>query len=137
MRKLLTFLIALASIVFAVVASPVQAQMGQIPNIAQLQPAPSGGGYTGPGDLTLSGTFQQWGGFRAYSAATAGTKAVQLTRASDSTTQDINSLPIQRSFLARAATYTAVRSSPIASAIIWSKSPSASPTASNANRISL
>ena len=43
MRKLLTFLIALALIVFAV-SSPSQAQVGQIPSY--LQPAPSGGSPT-------------------------------------------------------------------------------------------
>jgi hypothetical protein len=47
MRKLLTFLIALAAIVFAV-RSPAYAQVGQIPTY--LQPAPSGGG----GPLTIT-----------------------------------------------------------------------------------
>lgn len=45
--------------------------------------------YQGPGDVV---SFTWWGGFRAYSAATAGTKAVRIVRASDSTETDINTL---------------------------------------------
>jgi hypothetical protein len=52
-------------------------------------PAVSGGPYTGPGDVA---TFTWWCGFRAYSAATTGTKAIRVIRASDSTQQDINTL---------------------------------------------
>jgi hypothetical protein len=47
--------------------------------------------YTGPGDLIASG----WVGFyscRAFNAATKGTKAYRIVRASDSTQTDINSL---------------------------------------------
>jgi hypothetical protein len=57
--------------------------------------------YTGPGDLK---TFAFWGGFRAYSAATAGTKAVQLQR-SDSTVTDINTLADGSFDTASAATF--------------------------------
>jgi hypothetical protein len=48
------------------------------------------GGYIGPGDLGL--TYDVWAGIRAYSGATCGTKSIQVTRASDLATQDINSL---------------------------------------------
>lgn len=47
--------------------APSWAQMGQIP--AYVQPAPSGGTYTGPGDV-VSGA-SHWYGLRAYNAAYA------------------------------------------------------------------
>ena len=50
---------------------------------------PSATSYTGPGDLGISFTF--WGGFRAYSLATAGTKAIRV-QATDTTQTDINTL---------------------------------------------
>jgi hypothetical protein len=50
----------------------------------------SASSYVGPGDLVPGASF--WVGLRAYSAATAGTKAVRLVRASDSTQQDFNTL---------------------------------------------
>jgi hypothetical protein len=52
--------------------------------------AGGGGGYTGPGDLSLSSP-QGWWGLRAYSTAWAdGThKAVRITRASDSQLCDV------------------------------------------------
>lgn len=49
-----------------------------------------GAAYTGPGDVTAS--FTWWCGFRAYSNATAGTKAIRVRRNSDNTQQDINTL---------------------------------------------
>jgi hypothetical protein len=70
MRKLLTFLIALAALVGAVV-SPVSAQLGG----GLMFPGPGhgvssgGGSYTGPGDI-VSGASAWWG-LRAYSAAYA------------------------------------------------------------------
>jgi hypothetical protein len=48
-----------------------------------------GAAYTGPGDIVA---FTWWGGFRAYSAATAGTAAIRVVRASDSAQTDINTL---------------------------------------------
>lgn len=51
---------------------------------------PACGGYVGPGDVDTH--FTHWWGLRAFSAATCGTKAVNIRRASDSTTTDINSL---------------------------------------------
>jgi hypothetical protein len=58
LRKLLTFLIALAAVAFGV-SSPSLGQVGQIPTY--LQPAPaSGGAYTGPGDV-VSGATAWWG----------------------------------------------------------------------------
>jgi hypothetical protein len=81
MRKLLTLWIALAALCYF--QQDTRAQ-GWLPL------ARSGGAaYTGPGNVVA---FTWWGGFRAYSAATAGTKAVRLVRASDSTQQDINTL---------------------------------------------
>jgi hypothetical protein len=69
MRKLLTFLIALAAIVFGA-CSPVSAQVGGL-----MFPGPgplhvSGGSYTGPGDV-VSGASAYYG-LRAYSSATRG-----------------------------------------------------------------
>ena len=46
--------------------------------------------YTGPGNI-VSGALAWWG-LRAYSGATAGTKAVNICRASDSTCTDISTL---------------------------------------------
>src|ERR1700733_9426847 len=43
--------------------------------------------YTGPGDV-VPGALAWWG-LRAYGAATAGTKAINICRASDSTCEDI------------------------------------------------
>jgi hypothetical protein len=48
------------------------------------------GGFTGPGDLV--GTWDIWVGLRAFTAATCGTKAIQVTKVVSSTTSDINSL---------------------------------------------
>jgi hypothetical protein len=66
---------------------------GQGPPIQPLPVVGTSGGtaYTGPGDVYTTG-IQTWGGLRAYSKATAGTKAIQVTRLSDSTTHDVNSL---------------------------------------------
>lgn len=44
--------------------------------------------YVGPGDIT---SFTAWWGFRAYSAATAGNKAIRVV-AADTTQTDINTL---------------------------------------------
>jgi hypothetical protein len=46
--------------------------------------------YTGPGDI-VSGA-QAWWGLRAYSAATAGTKAINIRASGDNATTDINTL---------------------------------------------
>src|SRR3984893_6179555 len=70
MRKLLTFLIALAAVAFAVVspASP-QGFNGGGFNIGN-GPFASGGAYTGPGDI-VSGTVAAWSCSRAYKASFA------------------------------------------------------------------
>lgn len=55
------------------------------------QPFPVGSAtvaYTGPGDIL---SFAHWYGFRAYSAATAGTKAIRV-RGADTVESDINTL---------------------------------------------
>jgi hypothetical protein len=49
----------------------------------------SAASYVGPGDIVAAGA---WWGLRAYSAAKAGTAAVRIIRASDSTQQDFNTL---------------------------------------------
>jgi hypothetical protein len=51
--------------------------------------APSGG-YTGPGDVVSGWAF--WGGLRAFSAATAGTKAANICNAGDANCADVNTL---------------------------------------------
>lgn len=61
--------------------------------------------YQGPGDV-VSGALA-WYGFRAYSLAKAGNKAVNLVRASDSATQDINTLASGSFDAASAATFCA------------------------------
>lgn len=47
--------------------------------------------YVGPGDVA-SASYASWWGLQAYNCATAGTKAVNIRRASDNTTTDINTL---------------------------------------------
>lgn len=51
-----------------------------------------GGGYTGPGDLTLSsGSFLTWTGFRCFKASGSGvTKALRLINETSTTQADIN-----------------------------------------------
>jgi hypothetical protein len=88
MRKLLTFLIALVFTVGAAASAFAQGFNGGGFNVG-LGPFASGGGYVGPGDIV---SFTAWWGFRAYSAARAGTKAIRIVRASDSAQSDINSL---------------------------------------------
>ena len=53
-------------------------------------PTTGGGAYSGPGDVVSGATA--WYGLRAYSLATAGGKSINITRASDSTSRDINTL---------------------------------------------
>ncbi|THD56752.1 MAG: hypothetical protein E8A46_02600, partial [Bradyrhizobium sp.] len=72
MRKFLTFLIALAAIVFAVV-SPASADscsraFGYQGGTGCNSVIAGGGGYTGPGDII---TFTNWYGLRAYNGAYA------------------------------------------------------------------
>lgn len=61
----------------------------QVPQTGAGLNPPVTSAYQGPGDVI---TFAHWYGFRAYSAAKAGTKAIRIVRASDSTQSDINSL---------------------------------------------
>src|SRR5258708_3584367 len=89
MRKLLALLIALAAIVAGTLACEALTTRDFI---VMFPPRPAGAAaYQGPGDLSI-GTFSTFWSCRAFSLAKAGTKAYQLKRASDSTTQDINSL---------------------------------------------
>jgi hypothetical protein len=46
--------------------------------------------YTGPGNIVAGAAV--WGGLRAYSLATAGTRAINLRRDSDQATSDFNTL---------------------------------------------
>jgi hypothetical protein len=80
MRRFLTFLIALWAVVFAAVSSTSAQGVATIPNIAQLQPAPS---YQGPGDVTAGA--KMWWGLRAYSAATAGNKVANVCNSTGGT----------------------------------------------------
>lgn len=68
-----------------------QIGIGNQPNIAQLQPAPSGAAYSGPGDVQGTG-WVWWFGLRAFSAATAGTKAANICNSGDATCNDVNTL---------------------------------------------
>lgn len=58
-----------------------------------VNPAPAGPGctYVGPGDVA-SASYANWWGIRAFNCATAGTKAINIRRASDNTTTDISTL---------------------------------------------
>lgn len=46
-----------------------------------------GGGFTGPGDIQ---SFTFWGGLRAYSAATRGTKAINVCNVADAVCADLS-----------------------------------------------
>jgi hypothetical protein len=83
MRRILTLWIALAGLL---AVSPAGSGSMTLLGVGKVGGAIA---YTGPGDIVA---FTWWGGFRAYSAATAGTKAVRIVRASDSTQTDINTL---------------------------------------------
>jgi hypothetical protein len=52
-----------------------------------LDAAPAGGSFTGPGDIV---SFNWWTGLRAYSAATAGTKAINLCDDTGANCSDIS-----------------------------------------------
>jgi hypothetical protein len=84
MRKLLTVWIVLAAIVGASVTS--LAQVGQAPSPAQLRPAPAGGGFAGPGNLTLSGTLVKYWGWRCVTAAYSGPAIDLVDTATGNTT---------------------------------------------------
>lgn len=61
--------------------------------------------YTGPGDI-VSGA-DAWWGLRAYGAATAGTKAIRLARASDGAQENISTLSNGNLDTSTAATFCA------------------------------
>lgn len=65
--------------------TPTQQRVGR--RAPQVAPAPSVS-YVGPGDVLGASLFTAFWGFRAFSSATIGTRAVQLRRSSDSTTMD-------------------------------------------------
>lgn len=69
--------------------SPALAQMSgglQFPGPGTPHSA-GGGGYTGPGDIYAFGI---WAGLRAYSAATAGTKAIELCDSAGANCADVS-----------------------------------------------
>lgn len=83
-------------------ALPAAAQFTQPP----VAPAVAPSGYAGPGDV--QGTWFFWGGLRAFSGATTGTKAAQLClRSTPATCQDINTLSNGNFDTASAATFCA------------------------------
>ncbi|WP_027517873.1 hypothetical protein [Bradyrhizobium sp. WSM1417] len=75
-----------AILAWLMLCSGAAAQVGQMPNIAQLQPASAA--YAGPGDVVASASG--WWGFRAYSAAKKGTKAINVCNVSDVACADMN-----------------------------------------------
>jgi hypothetical protein len=85
MRKLLTFLIALAEVVFAI-WSPSFGQTNIVGGglWGDAKVSGGGGGYVGPGDI-VSGASAWWG-LRAYSNATKGGNAVDVFGNTTSTT---------------------------------------------------
>jgi hypothetical protein len=89
MKRLVFIAVFLSLLAVVALRSPVAAQFNGCPAGFCSPKATGGGGYTGPGDIQA---FTFWCGFRAYSAATAGTKAIRVVRASDSTQTDINTL---------------------------------------------
>jgi hypothetical protein len=86
MRKLLTFLIALAVTVGVSASAFGQSNIIGSGIWGDVKPRAS---YQGPGDV-VSGAVAFYS-CRAYSAAKAGTKAYRIVRASDSTQTDVNS----------------------------------------------
>jgi hypothetical protein len=93
MRKLLTFLIALAVLVVVNLSVPASAQYGcksfgrQGGTGCNSIIPPS---FQGPGDI-VSGAYGWWG-MRAYTLAKAGTKIANICNAADASCADVNSL---------------------------------------------
>lgn len=81
-----------------------QLRRGQIVGRGALDAASGGGAYVGPGDIA---TAYAWWGLRAYSAATAGSNAVRIVRASDSAQQDFVTLANGALDVASIATFLA------------------------------
>ena len=76
---------------FALVISALAAQADDLPLMGVGTPFKQAAvGYTGPGDVVSGATA--WYGLRAYSAAKAGGKSVNIRRTSDGTNTDINTL---------------------------------------------
>jgi hypothetical protein len=69
--------LGVALLFFSLLVGAAQAQVGGLMFPGPGPRVSSGGGYIGPGDLSISG-IQAWVGIRAYSAAKAGTKAINL-----------------------------------------------------------
>jgi hypothetical protein len=88
MRKLLTFLIALAVTVGVAASSFGQGFNGGGFNIG-LGPFLPGGGYQGPGDIVSGAT--EWYGLRAYSSADRGNKLINACNIADAACADISS----------------------------------------------
>lgn len=85
---------------------------------ALCQPIPAPAPYVGPGDVTATWFF--WGGLRAFSNATTGTKSAQLClRSTPATCQDISTLANGNFDTASAATFCA---SPCDVATLYDKS---------------
>lgn len=76
------------ALILALLTGSAQAQMWPFPGPGVS--GTGGGSYTGPGDVI--GSAKMWYGLRAYSAATAGTKAARICNASDANCADVNTL---------------------------------------------
>lgn len=90
-------LAAAAFLFLASALAPASAQWAGVFN-----PMLIGGAYIGPGDIVTGPTF--WGGLRAYSLATAGTKSANICNAADANCADVNSLFITGKFDVATAT---------------------------------
>lgn len=109
MRRLLFALVLLAC------AGPAVAQVPPgpfVPQLGGLGPVCPGIGamcravpsFNGPGDVA-GASFAEWWGMRAFNGATAGTKSILIRRASDNTTQTINTLSNGNLDVASATTF--------------------------------
>jgi hypothetical protein len=89
MRKLLLFLIALASLAFALSTAALADDTiigGGVSGMFK----PAGGGYIGPGDLTIAATTVAWGGFSCWKASAPTARAIRLINETTTTQADIN-----------------------------------------------
>lgn len=99
-----TVLFALA-LLLGFAGSSANAQFGTM-----LYSAPAGsgcGGFLGVGDLSL-GTWSFWGGLRAFSCATTGTKSANVCNAADANCADVNTVAATGNF-----DTTAVQAAPL------------------------
>lgn len=87
---LAVWVLLLGALVVAATSLPAPAQV--MTGVSNFVHGTSGGGgaYAGPGDIVSGWAF--WGGLRAFSAATAGTKSANICNSGDANCADVNTL---------------------------------------------